>query len=67
MLTTATSEVVRLMALFVRRIDSGLAESAVRNAESGVQAHQQRWVEELRTLSELQALEARSAPLTAAS
>jgi hypothetical protein len=68
MLTVATSEVVRLMALFVRRIDSELAESAVRNAESGVQAHHQRWVEEVRTLSELQALEApTSAPLIAAS
>ena len=65
---TATSEVVRLMALFVRRIDAGLAESAVRNAESGVQAHQQRWVDEVRTLSDLQALETRAArQLTAAS
>jgi hypothetical protein len=62
MLTAATSEVVRLMALFVRRIDSGLAESAVRNAESGVQAHQQRQVEELRTLSDLQALADTAAP-----
>jgi hypothetical protein len=62
MLTAATSEVVRLMALFVRRIDSGLAESAVRNAESSVQAHQQRQVEELRTLSDLQALVDTAAP-----
>lgn len=68
MLNAAPSEVVRLVALFVRRIDSGLAESAVRNAESGVQAHHQRWVEEVRTLSELQALEARTpAVLTTAS
>lgn len=57
MLTTATSEVVRLMALFVRRIDAELVESAARNAESGVQAHHQRRVEEVRALSELQALE----------
>ena len=64
MLTAATSEVVRLMALFVRRVDAELAESAVRNAESGVRAHHERWVDEVRTLSELQALEARE--LTAA-
>ena len=67
MLTAATSEVVRLMADLVRRVDAELAESAVRNAESGVRAHHQRWVEEVRTLSDLQALESRRPPaLTAA-
>ena len=66
MLTAATSEVVRLMALFVRRIDAGLVESAVRNAESGVLAHQQRTDDEVRTLSDLQALESRSPRLTVA-
>jgi len=60
-LTAATSEVVRLMAVFVRRIDGGLVESAVRNAESGVLAHHERQVEASRTLSELQALESRVA------
>ena len=60
-LTAATSEVVRLMGLFVRRIDSGLVEAAVRNAESGVHAHHERHDEADRTLSELQALEARAA------
>jgi hypothetical protein len=67
MLTAATSEVVRLAALVVRRIDAGLAESAVRNAETGVQAHHQRWAEEVRTLSDLQALESRRLQLTIAS
>jgi hypothetical protein len=67
MLTAATSEVVRLAALVVRRIDAGLAESAVRNAQSGVQAHHQRRVDEVRTLSDLQALESRRLQLTAAS
>jgi hypothetical protein len=67
-LTAATSEVVRLVALFVRQIDAELAQSAVRNAESGVRAHRQRWVEEVRTLSDLQALESRPArELTTAS
>ncbi len=61
MLTAATSEVVRLMGLFVRRIDSSLVESAVRNAESGVQAQHERQVEASRTLSEMQALETRAA------
>jgi hypothetical protein len=60
-LTSATSEVVRLVALFVRQIDAELAQAAVRNAESGVRAHHQRWAEEDRTLSDLQALESRSA------
>ena len=61
MLTAATSEVVRLMALFVRRIDAGLVESAARNAESGVRAHDQRRAEEIRTLDDLRALESRAA------
>jgi hypothetical protein len=67
MLTSASSEVVRLAALVVRRIDAGLAESAVRNAESGVRAHQQRWIDADRTLSDLQALESRRPQLTVAS
>ncbi len=61
MLTAATSEVVRLAGLFVRRIDAGLVESAVRNAESGVKAHEQRHAEAGRTLDELLALESRVA------
>ncbi|HYY09469.1 MAG TPA: hypothetical protein VE781_00950 [Kineosporiaceae bacterium] len=61
MLTVPTSEAVRLVALFVRRIDAGLVESAVRNAESGVQAHRDRHVDADRTLSDLHALEARIA------
>jgi hypothetical protein len=67
MFSVATSEVVRLAGLVVRRIDAELAEAAVRNAESGVQAHHQRWAEGVRTLSDLQALESRRPQLTAAS
>jgi hypothetical protein len=59
MLTAATSEVMRLVSLFVRRLDSELVESAVRNAESSVLDHQRRWVDEMRTLSELHAIEER--------
>jgi hypothetical protein len=61
MLTAATSEVMRLVSLFVRRLDSELVESAVRNAESSVLDAHRRWVEEMRTLSELHAIEERPA------
>ena len=61
MLTAATSEVMRLVSLFVRRIDSELVESAVRNAESSVLDQHRRWVEEMQTLSELHAIEERAA------
>jgi hypothetical protein len=67
MFSVATSEVVRLAGLVVRRIDAELAEAAVRNAESGVQAHRRRRAEEVRTLSDLQALESRRLQLTVAS
>jgi hypothetical protein len=66
MLTAATSEVMRLVSLFVRRLDSELVESAVRNAESSVLDAHRRWVEEMRTLSELHAIEERPVPAPAA-
>jgi hypothetical protein len=66
MITTATSEVMRLVSLFVRRLDSELVESAVRNAESGVLDQRRRWVEEMRTLSDLHAIEERLPPAAAA-
>jgi hypothetical protein len=57
MLTTATSEVMRLMSTMVRRVDANLAESAVRNAESSVLAAHLRRLDEMRTLSDLHALQ----------
>ena len=57
MLTTATAEVMRLVSTVVRRIDEGLMSSAVRNAEASVLAAHQRWLDEMRTLSDLYALE----------
>jgi hypothetical protein len=57
MLSTATSEVVRLVSSVVRRIDAGLVESAARNAEASVLAAHQRWLDEMTTLSDLYALE----------
>ena len=62
MLTTATSEVMRLVSLFVRRLDSELVESAARNAESSVLDQDRRHLEEMRTLSDLHAIELRAAP-----
>jgi hypothetical protein len=59
MLTAATSEVMRLVSLFVRRIDSELVESAVRNAESSVLDQHRRRIDEQRTLSDLHAIQER--------
>jgi hypothetical protein len=69
MLTAATSEVMRLASLVVRRLDSELVESAARNAESSVLDQYRRRVEELRTLSELHAIQQRveSSPTPASS
>jgi hypothetical protein len=68
MLTAATSEVMRLASLVVRRLDSELVESAARNAESSVLDQHRRRVEEIRTLSELHAIQQRvqSSPASAA-
>src|SRR3954465_10635882 len=57
MLTTATTEVMRLVSTLARRIDAGLVESAVRNAEASVLAAHQRWLDEMATLSDLYAIE----------
>jgi hypothetical protein len=56
MLTAATTEVVRLASRVVRRIDAGLVQSAVRNAETSVLAGHHRWLDEMQTLSDLYAL-----------
>jgi hypothetical protein len=68
MLTTATSDVMRLVSLFVRRLDSELVESAVRNAESSVLDQHRRRDDEVRTLNELRVIQERVAsPAGAAS
>jgi hypothetical protein len=56
-LTTATTEAMRLLSTVVRRIDEGLVESAVRNAEASVLDSHRRWLDEMTTLSDLYALE----------
>lgn len=60
MLSTATTEVMRLVSLFVRRLDGGLVESAARNAESSVLDHRLRRVDEMRTLNDLHAIQERA-------
>jgi hypothetical protein len=57
MLTTATTEVMRLVSTVVRRLDEELLESAVRNAEDGVLAAHRRRLDEMTTLTDLFALE----------
>jgi hypothetical protein len=63
MLSTATSEVLRLVSTVVRRIDAGLVDSAVRNAEASVLAAHRRWLDEMATLSDLYAIEGLSGDL----
>jgi hypothetical protein len=59
MISTATTEVMRLVSLFVRRLDSELVESAARNAESSVLDQHRRRVDEVRTLNDLHAIQQR--------
>ena len=66
MLTTATAEVMRFVSTVVRRIDEGLVESAVRNAEASVLAAHRRWLDEMATLSDLYALEGLAGEVEAA-
>jgi hypothetical protein len=57
MLTTATSEVVRLVSTVVRLIDAELVAAAARNAEASVLAAHVRLLDELATLDDLSALD----------
>ena len=59
MLATATQGMVRLLASGVRWMDTGLVESAARNAESRLLDRQRTALEELRTLRDLSVLDAR--------
>jgi hypothetical protein len=56
MLVTATSEVVRVMGVWVRRADAGLADRAVRNAAAGVTDRSSRRMEDARTMRDLRRL-----------
>jgi hypothetical protein len=52
----ATSEVVRVMGIWVRRADAGLAEGAARNAATRVADRLALHLEEARTLRDLNRL-----------
>ena len=56
MRVTATTEVIRVMGVWVRRADAGLATSAARNAAASVAASRDGRLETARTLRDLQAL-----------
>ena len=53
MLVLATAEVVRVMGVWVRRADAGLAEGAVRNAAARVADRDARDLDEARTLRDV--------------
>ncbi len=53
MLVSATSEVVRIMGLWVRRADAGLAVTAARNAAASVEDSRAQRLEALQTLHDL--------------
>ena len=63
MATTAWT-VKRIMGACVRLADVGLVDSAARNAAVSVAAHQERLVDEARTMRELLAVERRGAART---
>jgi hypothetical protein len=50
MLVTATSEVIRIMGVWVRRADAGLARGAADNAARSLADGRQRRVDEVRAL-----------------
>jgi hypothetical protein len=55
-IVSATSEVVRIMGIWVRRADAGLAVGAARNAAASLADSRDRRLEEARALHELQAV-----------
>ena len=67
MMVSATSEVVRIMGVWVRRADAGLARRAAHNAAASVADHQARRLDEARTLRDLAAVLPVRSPAAAAS
>ena len=63
MLVLATSEVVRVMGVWVRRADAGLLEGAARNAATAVAEPHARQLDEARTLRDLRRLRPADRPL----
>jgi hypothetical protein len=63
LLVQATSEVVRVMGVWVRRADAGLLDQATRNAAAGVAEPQARRMDEARTMRDLRRLRPAEQPL----
>ena len=57
MRVTATSEVVRIMGVWIKRADAGLALSAARNAAHSVEAEQARRLDDARTMRDLHSID----------
>lgn len=58
---TATPDVVRIMGVWVRRADAGLARSAARNAAHSMEDRRTRELDDARTLRDLRRLGSESA------
>ncbi|HET9657819.1 MAG TPA: hypothetical protein VFP72_20875 [Kineosporiaceae bacterium] len=56
MIVSATSEVVRIMGVWVRRADAGLALGAARNAAASLADNRARRMDAARALHDLQAV-----------
>ena len=63
MRVAATSEVVRVMGVWVRRADAGLLEGATRNAAAAAAEPHARRMDEARTLRDLRRLRPVEQPL----
>jgi hypothetical protein len=61
---TATTDVVRIMGVWVRRADAGLARSAARNAAHSMEDRRTRELDDARTLRDLRNLAAVATPAT---
>jgi hypothetical protein len=64
-MVATSNDVVRIMGVWVRRADAGLARGAARNAASSLAEDRRRSVDYARTLRELRDAERRTAPQTA--
>jgi len=62
MLMNATTDVVRIMGVWVRRADAGLARSAALNAALSVDADRTRQIDDARTMRDLAKIPAASTP-----
>ena len=62
MLVSATPDVVKIMGVWIKRADAGLARSAARNAAHSVEAERARRLEDARTMRDLQGIPGATGP-----